>query len=68
VFELPNAVRWARRKIRNELDYTKWHGTKDCNRTLCGIVIPVGILTLFPEEEDIDKVDCFYCKKALDGK
>lgn len=63
----PHAVRWARRKVKNEMDYTRWHWTTDARFTICGTPIPVGLKgTLLPELcEQSDVVDCKRCEGWL---
>ena len=62
------AVRWARRVLRREmsLDYSKWHATEDYSFTLCGTSIPLALEgTFLPETNDIQKVDCGNCLRAI---
>ncbi len=35
----PHAVRWARRKVRYDYDWTRWHYTVDASFTACGTAI-----------------------------
>jgi len=65
---LGHAVRWARRRVRNYPDYTKWHYTEDDNFTICGFPIILAVETFFPEIEELEKVNCKKCLKALKGK
>ena len=62
-----HALRWARRKIRNEYDYSKWHYTTDAFTTLCNKIIPIALQygTFFPETDDIDCVDCKKCLQKI---
>lgn len=64
----PHAVRWARRKVRNEYDWTRWHWTTDANFTLCKRVIRLAYDegTCLPETSDdpVD-VDCRSCRRKI---
>jgi predicted RNA-binding Zn-ribbon protein involved in translation (DUF1610 family) len=61
----PHAVRWASRKVRNELDYTRWHYTDNGNFTACERPILLAVATLLPETDDTEKVDCHNCLRKL---
>jgi hypothetical protein len=61
----PHAVRWARRAVRNEMEYTGWHWTNDAQFTACGRPIPLGLDgTFVPETDDApERVTCRQCQK-----
>jgi hypothetical protein len=61
-----HAVRWARRKVRGELQYGRWHATSDGRYTACNWSIPLGLPgTFLPEtDEDLSRVDCTFCVLA----
>jgi len=59
-----HAVRWALRKVRNELDYTRWHFTIDGNLTLCKVPININGIWM-PEVELVEHVDCKRCLNRI---
>lgn len=62
----PHAVRWTRRMVFNEYDYTRWHYTQDASWTVCGISIPVGIgPKILPETSEVEDVDCDNCLRIM---
>lgn len=64
----PHAVRWAKREVRNEPDYTRWHWTTGACLTLCGVLISLisdGWPHLPETDERIEIVDCRRCLAAL---
>lgn len=63
----PHAVRWSRREVRHELEYSKWHWTLDAQQTLCRIPIPLGLAgTFLPDTDDeIERIDCRKCLRIL---
>lgn len=61
----PHAVRWALRKVRNELDYTRWHYARNADWTLCGHVIRLAVETFLPETDEVERVDCRQCLRRL---
>ena len=65
----PHAVRWARRKVRNEYQWTKWHWTENSMMTLCQVPISLAHEggTFLPDtDDDIDTVDCHNCLLILE--
>jgi hypothetical protein len=64
VMEEPHAVRWARRKVRGEYEWTRWHYTVDSSMTVCGLPIRLGNEqgTFLPETDDAERTDCCRCK------
>lgn len=66
-----HAVRWARRKVRNEYDYTQWHWTARSMWTLCNCIIALANDggTFLPEtDDDIETVTCKHCLRILKEK
>jgi hypothetical protein len=64
----PHAVRWATSKGLLDYNFTKWHWTNDCSKTLCGRRIRLANEkgTCLPETDDSQEtVTCKYCKKKL---
>ena len=64
----PHAVRWARRKVRREMDYTKWHWTEDARFTICHRIIGLAFDqgTFLPETSDeTEDVTCYFCRRYL---
>ena len=62
----PHAVRWARRRVFNEYDYTKWHFTDNGNFTACGAPILLAVATCLPETDEVDRVDCKHCMRRVE--
>lgn len=66
--EEPHAVRWARRTVRHEWEYSRWHWTQDAHLTLCGRIIPIAMITgtFLPEtDSEEEMVNCRLCRKRL---
>jgi hypothetical protein len=65
-----HAVRWARRQVRGEMDYTRWHWTIDACFTLCRRPVLIGLDgTYLPEtDERKEQVTCRICLRALEGR
>lgn len=64
----PHAVRWARRTVRNEYEWTRWHWTKDTLLTLCDVPIALANEggTFLPDtDDDINVVDCKRCLRRV---
>jgi hypothetical protein len=60
----PHAVRWARRIVGKEFDYTRWHLTRDASFTVCGrpIKLTFDNGTSLPESnDDLARVTCKAC-------
>ncbi len=64
----PHAVRWASRRVRGELQFTKWHYTDNASFTACELPILLAVATLLPETEDVEYVDCKRCLSKLRNK
>lgn len=69
--EDPHAVRWYNRRDRyGNPQWTKWHYTTDALTTACGRYVNLAIEggSFLPDtDENLDKVDCKYCKNKLDS-
>ena len=61
----PHAVRWALRKVRGEMDYTRWHYARNSSWTLCGHTIRLAVETFLPETQELDRVDCGQCLRRM---
>lgn len=62
-----SAVRWARREVRREPEWSKWHWSEDGDHTLCGHpVLLMGEAAMLPDtDDDPDRVDCVHCLRRM---
>ncbi|WP_256646503.1 hypothetical protein [Thermomonas paludicola] len=66
-----HAVRWAKREIKrrlSEVEYTRWHWTRDAQTTLCNrrICLISDESPMLPETSDnADRVTCKRCRSLL---
>lgn len=62
----PQAVRWANRLKYHDPDWGKWHATDgSCTFTACGQVVRLYEVDGSPQHEDLSKVNCRHCVRAL---
>ena len=63
-----HAVRWGKRVVRGDTEYTLWHASGVGGQTLCHR--PIQLMSeawpFLPEtEEDLDYIDCIVCGERL---
>lgn len=64
---LLHAVRWWRRCVRGDPDWTRWHLSRNADVTLCGQRIPLAIQggSFLPEtDEDPARATCRRCRRV----
>ena len=65
-----HAVRWAKRIVRADVQFSRWHITNDAHQTLCHLSIPLISETepSMPETSDnLAVADCKQCKRISEA-
>ena len=64
----PRAVRWAKRELRGEVEWTRWHYTEGNGLfTACGMPVQLFTADGSPAEAALTKVDCRRCQACMKG-